>query len=456
MCSENANNGPSPGCFSPENAESIRASIAAAVEEMDDCQAEIDRLENLLALAKAKREELRQSIEEREEVLRQFNSRRLPFELLAKIFTLLYEAETRADWIHAGISRTPFALATVCQFWRDVAVATPALWSTIRIRLDDCEASRMPDEIPSIDAERIAVQKLEMLDLFLQRSGRQASLKLFIVTLHSPDVNLLQLLAGYSFKVSHLDLEEMPDPFAALPLGFGAPIFNNLESLVIRTEWLNAPLGSGPVHQPFRWIRFSPKLAHLRLLQGAFHHLLDFGSRFWADLPRDNIEHLTVECCTPKSLGFFANFPRLVETRFQQIYYENILPPERRSDTIEAHRPLGPTTTPVRRLTISSRKPEESLKSIFDNVTSDNLEYLELSTFGSCELVRFPFYSFVAFAERSRLDASLTDLCLKGVRMSDNTDLISIFRLLPSITRLSLLELESFHTDGPRLIPTKL
>ncbi|KAJ7592415.1 hypothetical protein C8J56DRAFT_928620 [Mycena floridula] len=442
-------------CLCPETAESIRASIVASMQEMDHCEAEITRLEHLPAREKARHEELLQSIEEREFRLRPPISRRLPFELLGKIFTLLYEAERRADWIHAGISRTPFVLATVCRFWRDAAVGTQALWSTIRLRLDDCEETGNMDEIPSID-ERTNCQKREMLDIFLHRSGDQPSLKLFLISFGRPPINLLRTLSGVSSRVSHLDLEEMPDPFSALPSDLAVPSFNNLKSLVIRTEWLSSPWGlRHPIHRPYSWIGSARKLTHLRVLEGAFHQV---GAEFWSELLRENIQHLTVQKYTRGSLSF-SHFPQLLEARLQRIY-PNSLELMEDLQVVTKYGPLRPTITPItpiRQLVLSCLADGgETLETIFTDVTSHDLESLELSGVDSYEPVKWPRYSFVEFAERSRLAASLTTFSLKGVRIPVQ-DLLQAFELLPSLTKLSLFELENFNprsrrVDGPQCL----
>ncbi|KAJ7646952.1 hypothetical protein FB45DRAFT_998278 [Roridomyces roridus] len=91
----------------------------------DEILALEDRLEHL----KAKRAKLFKYHSDNVSVLSPL--RRMPFELLAEIFSWsLPSRQKRGD--ASSVERSPWILARICSRWRQVAVSTPSLWSTIK------------------------------------------------------------------------------------------------------------------------------------------------------------------------------------------------------------------------------------------------------------------------------------------------------------------------------------
>ncbi|KAJ7804309.1 hypothetical protein B0H14DRAFT_2313182, partial [Mycena olivaceomarginata] len=61
---------------------------------------------------------------------------KLPTEITAEIFDHCVQVFDPVSIPHIYKTSAPIILSAVCRTWRDIALATPALWSYLHIRLD--------------------------------------------------------------------------------------------------------------------------------------------------------------------------------------------------------------------------------------------------------------------------------------------------------------------------------
>ncbi|KAJ7113105.1 hypothetical protein C8R44DRAFT_797192 [Mycena epipterygia] len=79
----------------------------------------------------------------------------LPNELVSEIFFQSLSSDTPSDRSPSG-PRSPLFLGHICRKWREIALSTPSLWTTIELRLDDAATHE---------------RQLRLLELWLSRSG---------------------------------------------------------------------------------------------------------------------------------------------------------------------------------------------------------------------------------------------------------------------------------------------
>ncbi|KAJ7593680.1 hypothetical protein C8J56DRAFT_853406, partial [Mycena floridula] len=121
----------------PPNTEAIQSFISDAEKEVTRCSDEISRLRAIID--KVEKHQAKRS----HEIFVHQSSiapiRRLPPELLALTFSFFCNVDfwdcepfkSKRDRISGSLFREPFVIATVCSHWRNIAVSTPSLWSTI-------------------------------------------------------------------------------------------------------------------------------------------------------------------------------------------------------------------------------------------------------------------------------------------------------------------------------------
>ncbi|KZP13089.1 hypothetical protein FIBSPDRAFT_1049659 [Athelia psychrophila] len=132
--------------------------------------------------------------------------RRLPTELLVRVFMLTLPMEP--SLCHPGAA--PLVLGQVCRSWRAVSRSTPLLWSTIRIE--------------AIKTEEYRVAVLE----WLERSCR-CPLTVYV----EPDGPKWEILAGIAARIAHLDIEVDHDEVGQLFSSDGCDSLDSLQSLHI-------------------------------------------------------------------------------------------------------------------------------------------------------------------------------------------------------------------------------
>ncbi|KAF5340883.1 hypothetical protein D9758_012171 [Tetrapyrgos nigripes] len=108
----------------------IRTAIEQTELEIDQCDAEINKLRGMCVKLQSRKEKLEDYRDRNRAVLSPI--RTLPFEILAQIFLMGFDVGLR---VHTDIYAPALTLSHVCSFWRNVAINTTKLWSSLSIDL---------------------------------------------------------------------------------------------------------------------------------------------------------------------------------------------------------------------------------------------------------------------------------------------------------------------------------
>ncbi|KAK0207510.1 hypothetical protein IW262DRAFT_1469463 [Armillaria fumosa] len=313
--------GPCPQCgFAPSERPLPDGISAARVQEMFFCndapvgaertelEAVVREGERYLALLQQRisltRNTLESLLEEQNRAVKHISDsklflnpvRRLPSEILSHIFRsclpgdeLLYRSdevgETLTLWDSLNIKNPPWNLSFVSSQWRQAALTTPRLWSSIRLQL------------PRYKSRRASLYRLVT---YLERSGPQ---NLTVVIKSETDMSnhpILPVILSTSPRWNGLFVSL---PFSALH------IFRNVSGSLGALTWLGVHLCGGPI-EPMTMIeafRFAPQLRELRLMGWnsaiCFHHLFHF--------PWDQLTEATVQGNNIQSLAVLRKAPNL-------------------------------------------------------------------------------------------------------------------------------------------------
>ncbi|KAK7042993.1 hypothetical protein VNI00_008731 [Paramarasmius palmivorus] len=226
-------------------------------------QAEISRLRTLILTMENRSNGLRRSMEKYRSLLSPVH--RMPPEILLNIFSFCCE-RNELDYRAPAVS----TLSTVCGRWRDLALSTPALWSSISIRFGYWEEEGDAlDRITKFFLERSRASPLRLtldftnvayeiedvyptLQALVQAAPRWASVSLTV----TPPIlanSVFHPIKGRLPILSHLELVpadtgELDDPVEGLELFSDCPALRSVKlSPVVVTE---------PVSLPFQRITF--------------------------------------------------------------------------------------------------------------------------------------------------------------------------------------------------------
>ncbi|KAJ7159038.1 hypothetical protein C8R43DRAFT_1064331 [Mycena crocata] len=192
---------------------------------------------------------------------------KLPFEITSKIFLSCIPPHGRIRPRHM---QAPLLLAQICGHWRDIALATPELWSSIYLMFPtDNDITRIfATGIGALDEPDVAPlhhHSCNLLESWLHRSGNRP-LSITIVYrryLYSRlPQKLISTLARYAHRWCRLELSFAKEEFLAFNEIQGP--FPLLRSIAIcLADWHN-----DFVPEPFNVLRDSPNLEPINLENG--------------------------------------------------------------------------------------------------------------------------------------------------------------------------------------------
>ncbi|TDL19029.1 hypothetical protein BD410DRAFT_774415, partial [Rickenella mellea] len=148
-----------------------RCSIKTLVDSMEQ---ELSSLNQVLLPLIARRDKLSGSIAAHKALLTP--ARRLPPELVSEIFThaTVYGGLDNLMLPRPRVSEAPLKLGRICRRWRQIALSTPSLWSSVTIPQN---------------------WAIEGLQEWIRRAG--ALTLSFAVEIHQDNLEVLELLASY-------------------------------------------------------------------------------------------------------------------------------------------------------------------------------------------------------------------------------------------------------------------
>ncbi|KAJ7587154.1 hypothetical protein C8J56DRAFT_943694 [Mycena floridula] len=404
----------------------IRSMVAGLRNELDRCKAETLRLERLLQDSRDREAQLDHSIQN---LLSPFAPvRRLPVEILALIFTESLRFRDTVDsctvknglitvdfqpYLHGGISRHSFKLATVCRFWRAVMLSISSLWSTILLSLDDTEESTV-----------------EILRVMLERSSDH-HLSLFLVQNHDVGSDAIMVeLAVNDARIAHMQIYASVDPF----VGF-EPNFQNLVALD-----LTLVKGESASHKlTLPWIASAPKLALLEMVNNG-----RLSTHFWHMLPTENMT--TFHNTGGKFSNTLLFLSRCPNTTIACLGFDANLNSSRRREAVEMNRLQELTVTVHSEARDLGEAQKCSLEGFFQNLTLPALHKLVIMSENSYDKPVPGCHAALSdFICKSQTGSKLTHLTLEGVGITCD-ELLEILCLLPLISFLSLADNYQYST----------
>lgn len=163
----------------PESTASLGKAIPSLYLTLSDYNAEIARLEGILGRLRHGRDQLGRCLDAWES--RSAPVRRLPVELLTKIFKDACRAMPISSYFPAqsavrALTITPLCLASVCSFWRSIALSTPEMWTCVYSQANQADVSEALCNVISLHQDRSCTRPLSIFisASFANQSTRQA------------------------------------------------------------------------------------------------------------------------------------------------------------------------------------------------------------------------------------------------------------------------------------------
>ncbi|KAF9467520.1 hypothetical protein BDZ94DRAFT_1318511 [Collybia nuda] len=342
--------------------------------------------------------QLRKRLDQRQALKQLINAQsspllRLPFDVLSEISLIMFP---ELD-ISAYDSTTPLLLGSICKTWRDLAWATPRLWSTILVKVKNPENYYHPPKVNLLEEWLLRSRELPVsihLALTKPRKPRDATIMW----------QIMSLIARCSERWQHINLD-IPyffnKDFCPVPKGY-----SQLQSLRVSGLVWNFPQDLDPFEA-------APVLREVSLQNY-------MGGLF----PASSISHLTVESVSiHECLMLLQRHPNLVNCTFGSI------------STFDFNSTPLPTTVDALSLEFLklsfTHMGAEAASLLLDKLFVPSLCDLTLSVYKDVS----PIDNLVSLVQRS--SCRLTRLGLLYMNISD-TQLVEGLAVLPSLRELEL------------------
>ncbi|KAJ7879010.1 hypothetical protein B0H14DRAFT_2566955 [Mycena olivaceomarginata] len=259
---------------------------------IDELESRIALLDEAIASLQLRRADLLQSVNTHKAILAPV--RRLPSEILGEIFSLVVSATFQVQLPPTGKTLdAPWLFTRICRRWSAVALATPALWSTVFLHLD-CDGTQ-----GSISLTNLCFQRSGNLPLtinIVQESGTRDSHPLLDVA----------LLSSERWKIADLYMafplfQQITKAHSSLP-----SLTTLLISIESRNDWRS--------HETFlKTFAVAPKLKDVKAIswgEGGF-----MAAPF--TLPWDQLTRVSATfASTLEALPVFRKLSHIVECKF--------------------------------------------------------------------------------------------------------------------------------------------
>ncbi|TFK52183.1 hypothetical protein OE88DRAFT_1807139 [Heliocybe sulcata] len=340
---------------------------------------------------------------------------KLPPELLGRIFWFTLPT---ADYVYMRKDSSPLLISQVCQFWREVALSTPELWSSISLGADDSQT--LDGNWPHPYAVRT----------WLGRSGKY-SLSIKVTNYRTRAAAYLPVIQSFAQRLEDLYLQTFPG--ATLhELFSNERIYPRLKRLAIHTAYSRQAFegdldvkACAPLLESFKAIViFPPRFVPIRV---AWTQITEF--RLCAMVTADCMLRLLRQCPQLVCMHILV-FPMRETCQGPHVTHEGL------NELI-----IGgdnPCDVPFEFMTLPAlhtAKIEFSL--------NRRREGLHMSSSS-----RFQMSKFVDMAVRSH--CVLQTLVLSGICVTAN-EWQRCFKLLPLLRKLTVVEYkysDGFSTDG--------
>ncbi|KAK7461513.1 hypothetical protein VKT23_008687 [Stygiomarasmius scandens] len=203
----------------PRELQSMQVCLASAESKVQNIEQQIFLLQQQREMLEKEKRELRRYIIDQRAVLNPI--RRVPIEILTKIFTICVDSAIHSGWDNPLSTKTiRWAIGYTCRSWRAVSLNAPSLWSNIQVILDEHRAAFS--------------SQARLLGLHVQRSKfLPLTIGLFSASYTAnitPNHSFLAVLTPSVDRWQHLHLAMNPVHMQQC-LSHIAPFFSSLESL---------------------------------------------------------------------------------------------------------------------------------------------------------------------------------------------------------------------------------
>ncbi|KAK1220923.1 hypothetical protein PQX77_016278 [Marasmius sp. AFHP31] len=428
-------------------AASIRADLKEATSTVSVITDIVTRLKERIDTLEAEKGRINQVVVKYQSILRPIH--RLPAELLARIFSFCVETpEMYASSGHRkppfsplNSRRPPWSLAQVCQSFRNLALATPSLWSFISFGFHGFYSTADADSATVVRAHN------HLLRLQLQRSQNSP---LTVVT-HMPEGAMssidrsLFLLCSHTHRWRSLRIE-LNDAVAEELV--------HIRGLLPELELLDIHCMGWGFKGELDFLEFAPRLRKLILSGG--HNLIGDGQQGWSSALKLPFRQITDLCHFDANDGFRLDGHDLLQLlaflpRFVALERLTLFLTERSVSTylrLRSSVPVWAAEPQLHRLTeleLHGYDPDDpddpectEVDEVLCSMVAPSLSKLTISTSGSdCQaLVRF----------LSRPGRPLTSLTIHRVNMPSE-EFLEVLAQLNSLAHLAFGVDEGMSND---------
>ncbi|KAK1221098.1 hypothetical protein PQX77_016145 [Marasmius sp. AFHP31] len=381
--------------------------LLEAEREMDEYDAEISKLKDAILRLEEKRAGLGRSMEKCHSLLSPVH--RLPTEILTNVFSELCLCHPRSV----------LRLSSVCGRWRELALSTPSLWTTLVIDFRQWER-----QYPSLTS---------MVDSFMERSaGRTLQVDLTFSANDADQEDKVDFSSTMSILAQNSSRWKIASLFNLSPaLPCHTWDFSALQTLCIT--------GREPL--PPKVSRLFSKSTSLRTLDiGAA--LLDRGDNL-LDFPWSQIETLSIhDTSSSRAFEFLAHFPRLESLRLWRV-----------SHGTDNHAVQHCYSDMINSIAFTWDDQEDADLNL-QSLTLPELTSLEMR--GNSWQVLRSWRQWPSWVSSTTTDfltrsaCSVTSLSLVWLPITDRQT-IDLLELMPTLTSLKIVERE---TNAPNVIIT--
>lgn len=388
----------------------LKAIVSHAEKELSDYSTAIARLhdpEMIIAL-EDERESLRRQVHLTQALLAPTPIQKLPPEILSEIFMECGDCQRPRVSVSSKTCFVPaLKFASVCSYWRSVAVETAALWNDIRVIVMENYDSR----------HDLLIEKL------LQFSGN-SSLTIDILVNSSytdrntPVPSVLRMLCEHANRWQSLSGS----------CDYGAVDILNTLSSIGRLDCLHTYILDAPLDTSIALVGRAPKLQTLtlRCLDGS--SLENYTAITW-----DHITHFTVSSSSISDIvRSIAKMPILLSLKVWYPLAQDSTHNENPVRSVNAHS-LG--------LHIGAEYEEQGMTQLLELLTFPKLQSLSISCESRYARKRegavWSSNQLPSFIERS--SAIITSFDLRNTWMGTDS-LIALLRSMPALTSLNVLE----------------
>ncbi|KAJ7223918.1 hypothetical protein C8J57DRAFT_231852 [Mycena rebaudengoi] len=238
----------------------------------------------------------------------------LPVEITSEIFIHCLPEPPIINGERATELEAPILLLRICKEWRRIALAVPALWSTVQLSMDiDLELEMGIAKIASLEMRSL----VDSYDAWLTRA-RTCPLSLgFSGCLEDNLDHVATVLTRYAPQLQHIELEleldTLPQSSALITGPISFPILQKLRIAMLDS------IDDNEDGVKIRFFADAPQLREVILLDGAYPSCMQ--------LPWDHLTTFTGEgMSTANCMRVLRSAPLLIECTFDNVEDDDVAP----------------------------------------------------------------------------------------------------------------------------------